>query len=175
MPWEPFPRPQPKYCIYFLDTWVHDSIFSTGLGFGILVGRAQLLPVPALDKKLVSHSRCGISGDPRPAILGIVRFAIRDSVPQLHWATQAQHGPSGGAGGAAVCDSGEHCKHDDDATGPPMLRKKYHCVQHHYPTSPPLKNMTYLLAICAKALSPNRPKPTQTAKFPENPALPRNH
>ena len=26
-------------------------------------------------------SRCGISGDSRPAILGIVRFAIRDSVP----------------------------------------------------------------------------------------------
>ena len=25
-------------------------------------------------------SRCGIAGDPRPAILGIVRFAIRDSV-----------------------------------------------------------------------------------------------
>ena len=26
-------------------------------------------------------SRCGFSGDSRPAILGIVRFAIRDSVP----------------------------------------------------------------------------------------------
>ena len=26
-------------------------------------------------------SRCGISGDSRPAIPGIVRFAIRDSVP----------------------------------------------------------------------------------------------
>ena len=26
-------------------------------------------------------SRCGISGDSRPAILGIMRFAIRDSVP----------------------------------------------------------------------------------------------
>ena len=26
-------------------------------------------------------SRCGISGDSGPAILGIVRFAIRDSVP----------------------------------------------------------------------------------------------
>ena len=25
--------------------------------------------------------RCGISGDSRPAILGIVRFSIRDSVP----------------------------------------------------------------------------------------------
>ena len=26
-------------------------------------------------------SRCRISGDSRPAILGIIRFAVRDSVP----------------------------------------------------------------------------------------------
>ena len=30
---------------------------------------------------LAAESRCGISGDSRPAIVGIVRFAIRDSVP----------------------------------------------------------------------------------------------
>ena len=33
------------------------------------------------DSTHVFASRCGISGDSRPAILGIVRFAIRDSVP----------------------------------------------------------------------------------------------
>ena len=30
---------------------------------------------------LAAHSRCGNSGDSWPAILGIVRFASRDSVP----------------------------------------------------------------------------------------------
>ena len=29
-------------------------------------------------------SGCGMSGDSRPAILGIVQFAIRDSVPLSH-------------------------------------------------------------------------------------------
>ena len=33
------------------------------------------------DSTRFSACRCGISGDSRPAILGIVRFAIRDSVP----------------------------------------------------------------------------------------------
>ena len=33
------------------------------------------------DSTHFSASRCGISGDSGPAILGIVRFAIRDSVP----------------------------------------------------------------------------------------------
>ena len=33
------------------------------------------------DSTHFSASRCGISGDSRPAILGIVRSAIRDSVP----------------------------------------------------------------------------------------------
>ena len=33
------------------------------------------------DSTLVFASRCGISGDSRPAILGIVRFVIHDSVP----------------------------------------------------------------------------------------------
>ena len=33
------------------------------------------------DSTHLFASRCGISGDSRPEILGIVRFAIRDSVP----------------------------------------------------------------------------------------------
>ena len=33
------------------------------------------------DSTLFFASHCGISGDSRPAILGIARFAIRDSVP----------------------------------------------------------------------------------------------
>ena len=37
-------------------------------------------------------SRCRISGDSRPAILGIVRFAIRDSVP-LRSRVYAEEGP----------------------------------------------------------------------------------
>ena len=32
------------------------------------------------DSTHVFASRCGIAGDSKPAILGIVRFAIRDSV-----------------------------------------------------------------------------------------------
>ena len=46
------------------------------------------------DSTQFSASRCGISGDSRPAILGIVRFAIRDSVPLrcARWRLRGRHG-----------------------------------------------------------------------------------
>ena len=37
--------------------------------------------LPYCDSAHFCASRCGISGDSRAVILGIVRFAIRDSVP----------------------------------------------------------------------------------------------
>ena len=40
-------------------------------------------------------SRCGISGDSRLAILGIVRFAIRDSVPPSNGPLQAKMDQNG--------------------------------------------------------------------------------
>ena len=50
-----------------------------------ILNRFSAILLAAIRLELINASRCKISGDSRPAILGIAPFAIRDSVPLRSW------------------------------------------------------------------------------------------
>ena len=57
MLWEPSSRHQPQHWIKYLDPWVRDSYQVLAWGLAPLVGRVQVLSVPALDKSLFPSVR----------------------------------------------------------------------------------------------------------------------
>ena len=55
-------RPQPQHWTTFLDPWVQEALSGTGLQFGTLTGRAQLLAAPALDENRSPIAVCAFPG-----------------------------------------------------------------------------------------------------------------
>ena len=76
MPLEPFSRPQPHYWIAF---WIQGGTIFSVLCWGLVIGRAQFLSVPALDKRQSLTDWCmncndTLSPHPPPSSGGIIDF-----------------------------------------------------------------------------------------------------